>query len=193
MNFNNLNIETNKIEKVKTLETKIKEGVNFVFEQNPELAQIGTKEQYSEYLETIFPDSKIKDIVYHGTQANKFDQFNIDKLGQNSGNEGYYGKGFYFRNSYSFAGAHGKNIIAAIINLENPYEFDQKGVGESNNILWDYRRNIIESENNGVIVYHNKNKGNYISEYSVFNSENINILGSKKDIENFKEFMSQNK
>lgn len=54
--------QENKIKK-----PKIKEGVNFAFEQNPELLQIGTKEQYSEYLDTIFPDSKIKDIVYHGT------------------------------------------------------------------------------------------------------------------------------
>jgi len=31
-------------------ESKIKEGVDFVFEQNPELKKIGTEEQYSEYL-----------------------------------------------------------------------------------------------------------------------------------------------
>ena len=42
-----------------------KEGVNFVFEQNPELAKIGTPEQYSEYLDTIFPESKVKNIVWH--------------------------------------------------------------------------------------------------------------------------------
>jgi len=29
---------------------------------------------YSAYLDTIFPDSKIKDIVYHGTR-NTFDKF----------------------------------------------------------------------------------------------------------------------
>jgi hypothetical protein len=47
--------------------TSIKEGVNDVFKQNPELSNIGTKELYSQYLDTIFPDSKVKDIVYHGT------------------------------------------------------------------------------------------------------------------------------
>ena len=39
-----------------------KKGVNFVFEQSPELAQIGTPEQYSQYLDTIFPDSKVAEI-----------------------------------------------------------------------------------------------------------------------------------
>jgi len=39
----------------------IKEGVDFVFEQYPNLAEIGTKEQYSRYLDTIFPDSQVRD------------------------------------------------------------------------------------------------------------------------------------
>ncbi len=36
--------------------SQVKEGVDFVFEQNPELANIGNEEQYSQYLDTIFPD-----------------------------------------------------------------------------------------------------------------------------------------
>ena len=41
---------------------EIKEGVDFVFEQSPELFNIGTREQYSQYLDTIFPDSKVEEI-----------------------------------------------------------------------------------------------------------------------------------
>lgn len=41
---------------------KVKEGVDFVFEQNPELVSIGTQEQYSQYFDTIFPESKVKEI-----------------------------------------------------------------------------------------------------------------------------------
>jgi len=56
---------------------KIKSGVEELFDSNPELANIGTAEQYSQYLDTIFPDSQVKDIVYHGSknklQENKFD------------------------------------------------------------------------------------------------------------------------
>ena len=47
----------------------IKEGVSELFESNPKLASIGTQEQYSQYLDTIFPDSKVKDIVYHGSKS----------------------------------------------------------------------------------------------------------------------------
>lgn len=59
--------QENKIEK-----PQLKEGVDFVFEQNLELAKIGTKEQYSEYLNSIFPDSKFKDIVFHGTSKDSY-------------------------------------------------------------------------------------------------------------------------
>lgn len=38
------------------IQQPVKEGVDFVFEQNTELASIGSTEQYSAYLETIFPD-----------------------------------------------------------------------------------------------------------------------------------------
>ena len=62
MNFDQL-----KNEIIKTPENNIKEGVDFIFEQNLELVKIGTKEQYSEYLDSIFPESKVRDIVYHGS------------------------------------------------------------------------------------------------------------------------------
>ena len=43
-----------------------KEGIDYVFEQNQKLKEIGTKKQYNKYLKTIFPESKVKDIVYQG-------------------------------------------------------------------------------------------------------------------------------
>ena len=49
--------------------TTVKPGVSEVFEANPELTSIGTPAQYSQYLESIFPTSQVKDIVYHGTTA----------------------------------------------------------------------------------------------------------------------------
>jgi len=57
-----------------TQQLQVKEGVSELFENNPELADIGTPEQYSQYLDTIFPDSKVKDVVYHGTTAT-FEKF----------------------------------------------------------------------------------------------------------------------
>ena len=65
-----------------------------VFNENPELSKIGTVEQYASYLDTIFPDSQVKDIVYHGTNE-KFDKFDKNKLGTKTVNETNK-LGFYF-------------------------------------------------------------------------------------------------
>lgn len=40
----------------KVITPSIKSGVESLFESNPELAAIGSPEQYSAYLDTIFPD-----------------------------------------------------------------------------------------------------------------------------------------
>ena len=50
------------------------EGIDYVFSQSPELASIGSKSQYLQYLSTIFKTSKVKDIVYHGS-SNKEKNF----------------------------------------------------------------------------------------------------------------------
>ena len=52
------------------------EGIDYVFSQSPELASIGSKAQYLQYLSTIFKTSKVKDIVYHGSneKIEKFDK-----------------------------------------------------------------------------------------------------------------------
>ena len=43
---------------------------------------------YSQYLDTVFPNSKVKDIVYHGTKA-EFDKFDKSKLGSKQDIEGF--------------------------------------------------------------------------------------------------------
>ena len=111
-------IEENKIEN-----PKIKEGVDFVFEQNPELSAIGTKEQYSKYLETIFPDSKFRDIVYHGTNAKeKFDNFDLSKKRTGTRN---LGPGVYFTTNVStqhkYANFGEGHTVSSVINTKDPF------------------------------------------------------------------------
>lgn len=47
----------------------LKDGVDELFKSNPKLSSMGTQEEYSSYLDTIFPESKVKDIVYHGSKS----------------------------------------------------------------------------------------------------------------------------
>ena len=55
-------------------------NIQEVFKLNPELENIGSNEQYAEYLKNIFPESKVQDIVWHGTTSEEeFDNFDINK------------------------------------------------------------------------------------------------------------------
>jgi len=64
--------------------TGVTEGVQELFESNPELAKVGTVAQYSEYLKSIFPGSKVRNILYHGTYQD-FERFSKDKRGSTTG------------------------------------------------------------------------------------------------------------
>ena len=54
--------------------------LTILFKENPELQSIGNIFDYDSYLDTIFPDSKVKDIVYHGTDTLR-GKSGIDKEG----------------------------------------------------------------------------------------------------------------
>ena len=86
--------------------TSVKEGVSELFESNPELANIGTQEQYSKYLNSVFPQSKVKDILYRGSQnSNKIEATDIDPMqgtgAKNLGNGIYLAKDKSFADKYS--------------------------------------------------------------------------------------------
>jgi hypothetical protein len=146
-----------------------KEGVSDIFKQSPELASIGTSQEYSAYLDSIFPNSKVKDIVYHGT-TNKKQIFtegfknnselypSDDDRAYESGELGY---GYYFTPSQKAAKNYGE-IVAVILN--NP------------DITNETTFNLITNER-GI-------------QHFVKTQKQIHILGSKQDIEGFKDWVN---
>lgn len=105
----------NKIEK-----PPVKEGVDFIFEQNPELNSIGTQEQYSEYLDTVFPESKVKNIVWHGS-SRKLENFNLE----NYSSSGNFGIGIYTTPDQSWSKKYAARVNGflngVIINIKDPF------------------------------------------------------------------------
>lgn len=166
---------------------QIKPGVQELFESNPELANIGTPEQYSQYLDQIFPDSKVKDIVYHGTNA-EFDKFDKSKLKENT--ETALSKiGFNFVNSRRIASKYGK-LKSVILNIINLKEINIRDIEVPLEVRSHYEsyyasklKNISED---GVILEFPEGQ----EEYVVFEPEQIHILSSKKDLEMFKNFIN---
>ena len=89
--------------------------------------------QLSKEQQDYFKDSKIRDengrlrVVYHGTNTGDFTVFNPDYIGMSSGDDGFFGMGFYFAYSKGEAAYYGaKRIIPAYLNLKNPFNFDRE-------------------------------------------------------------------
>jgi hypothetical protein len=118
----------------------VRKGVKGVFQNNPELTKIGTPEQYSQYLNTIFPNSKVKDVVYHISKS-KIDKFDKKYLGSETSAPDTV-LGFFFidnltsiqeiakekENQLKELGVEkevlGKEINIAIVNLQKPKTYN---------------------------------------------------------------------
>ena len=79
----------------------------------------------------MFANSKIRDEngklrkVYHGTY-NEFNVFDPEYIGTASGDDGFFGQGFYFAYTKGEASYYGKKrIISAYLNIKNPFNFDK--------------------------------------------------------------------
>jgi hypothetical protein len=202
---------------------KIKTGVDFVYQQHPELTNIGTPEQYSQYLDTIFPNSKVKDILYHGTDTKKDNFLSL-------------GSGTHFGTEESAKQRRNKVLLSVILNINNSVLFkdilDDDVLEVANKFLEENKEYLeygYRNEESGLLVYLysqgkidsdtlwdalysdrntimqilqetlNSDGYKYVNEvedkgsisYVVFEPEQIHILGSKQDIEGFKNFVKK--
>jgi len=166
----------------------INQALNSKKEYNPQQKQQALQ-QYSQYLNSIFPDSKVKDIVYHS----RFNKENIT-------NKDRWKNGFYTGTKdqadlMADMAESGSNDImttsALLINLQNP-----KVTTYVDRKVEDYKDSndgfIIEATEKDALQLIGDRDGyntkNFKKEYVVFEPEQIHILGSKQDIEGFKEF-----
>ena len=180
------------------IDTSVKEDVQELFDSNPELATIGTSKQYSQYLDTIFPNSQVKGINYHGTEyQQKFEKFN-SKLSGTQTAEGLQTPGFWFTYDKDFAEDFGNNIISVLLNIQNPYyaKTTLEGSGPYKTVFPDQVKSVNKAIKKGydsafVDVLENFESGRGNTELVVFKPEQIYILGSKQDIEGFKNFVTQ--
>jgi hypothetical protein len=176
--------------------------VKYVHENNIELQETGTKEQYADYLETIFPNNKNKEILYHsgGEMYNEFDTHrkgvSIPSIGLN-----YWGS--YFTAFKEYADSHGERnyknpvTMSVVTDLKNPKIVNAHKSTMSNPFKFNYESintkqlNKLKAEGyDGVIA---KDANGKTVELVAFESNQIHILGSKKDIEGFKNYASNEK
>jgi hypothetical protein len=177
------------------------DGLTLLYQQHPELGNIGTKEQYGQYLSTIYPNSKEKNIVYHGSRSKEIEG---DKLRPSS--EGVYGEGIYVQTKQEFTGTFGSNNLLLIIDTKKPFNFHLEN-GKMN----DFYIEILERWRKTKKFYFAEaakeefqdkikklgfdsiktQEGGGNSYYILFNPEQTHILGTKQDIEGFKMFLKK--
>lgn len=170
---------------IKPIKT-IKEGVAELFKANPELAKIGTQEEYSQYLDGVFPNSKVKNILYHGTAApNVIEQLTPQNdriyFSDLTTASRYASWDQFNREQYEPGAATKLQSIAAIVNLENPTVLD--GV--------NYTETETNKEGDGIIGTNITDPlGGIEDQILVRSAEQTLALGSTKDIKGFKAFVA---
>ena len=167
--FEEVQLSNDAEEIVSPYESKIKELKNAIKkeEEKIEYKKQQAQQLYSQYLDSIFPDSKVKDIVYHGSDTT-FDEFLEDNLN-------YFG-------TKEIAKGYGANLYPALIEIKNPYYED--GGNLSNQSYEDLYDKLDESGSDGFI---SNSKNLFVPK----TESQIHILGNKQDIEQFKKFVQQ--
>ena len=148
------------------------EGIDFVFSQSPELASIGSKAQYLQYLSTIFKTSKVKDIVYRGGNLGTKQPQDVEAFTTNK--------------SYAEYRAEQNNtkVFPAILNIKESKLLDKK---ETRTLSLD--RDEFQYQDYGFTD--NKDQTKQLGNFYTVKETNRHILGSKQDIQGFKDFVSK--
>ena len=177
------------IDKVNDINNDIDSGVYFVYEQHPEFNSIGTPKEYSEYLKTIFPNSKVKNILYHGTDKD-FDEFNDRASRRKFVDKDFSAReGIFLTNNRDEENVNhwGRNTKAVVINVSNPIAVSHD----------DFQRGIFPEGADLIYQTFDINKPKSLefvlslhsADFAIKSANKTHILGSKKDFERFKQFM----
>ena len=145
------------VEQPRTLEDKKPPALaGSVFDHNPELGQIGTREQYEAFLATVFPDSTFREIVYHGTAApEKIQQFTVERSN--------FARAIFFTEDYNFAhsfayeeGIRDGQVQEQMLNIQNPFDFSNpEHIDELRPIIEQLVIEGYKSENTGITFRNN--------------------------------------
>ncbi len=147
------------------------------------------QEELTNIIQSIFPNTKLNQIVYHGTRTQeRFDRFDENRIGELD--SGYFGRGFYFSPDKSYAEGYSKQYngytIAAIVNLQSPLETDANKANTNISLENNDGAIVRVGEDLNPMLNSNEYDPNEIGEVVVKSSEQIHIL-SEQELNDIKE------
>ncbi len=158
---------------------------------------------YSQYLDSIFPDSKVKDVVYHGAN----EPIEGEKFAKR---EGATGRGIWFSGSRKYAQIQmdraqpsesliGRKLRGAptmyqvVLNIKNPKNFYNATGALLVQTPSKFEEQYDRKTNDAALFHHPNSKkpatADSADQVVVFEPEQIHILGNKQDVEGFKQFV----
>ena len=117
-----------------------------------------------EDIETIFPSSKIKEILYNGTDED-FKELDFSKI--NVHDDGYLGKGFYLSADKEEAYSYGHILKEFYVNIKNPFNFSDisyNHIIELSQIIYEEYKEKF-SKSNTFLYWLTKKSNNDILQY----------------------------
>ena len=171
-----------------------KPGVQELFKSNPELANIGTPEEYSQYLDTIFPDSKVKDIVYHHSDT-KITEFKKEFPEGYAAQKGVSPKAKFFlrkplKEEFLSKRPYVRQYLINIINPNiMPVDTDRSVKRDSG--IKEGIQEALDNNQDGAIFDNIWDNRTWSDVLVVFEPSQIHTLGSKQDIAGFKRFLGR--
>ena len=179
-----------------TIKNALKTAVNespviTAYNRNAAVKDFGTLWDYQTYLDNVFPNSKVKNILWHGSKVKGLQSFSTDAIGSNMPIKGSVG--MYLAPEKTTAVNYGSkgDIYPVLLNSENPFITNQFFGGIPKNgvnvaKISPKARNTILAENDAVIA---PARG----EIAFFNPDNALILGSDRDVQGFRNFIRSNR
>lgn len=166
------------------------------------------KKLYSQYLSTVFPDSQVKDIFHRNEAKRKGSKFNNFRKGKESTE---FDLGFYFttkkgaqewfswnQNQIEDSEKEGEfenKNFQYVLNLEKPkVESFKEYFNDNTEDQFKFYREDVEKakdENYDSLIAKDVRDVSNEDQIIVFDPDQIHVLGSPKDIQNFKKFSSQ--
>lgn len=179
-----------------TIKNALKTAVNespviTAYNRNAAVKDFGTLWDYQTYLDNVFPNSKVKNILWHGSKVKGLQSFSTDAIGSNMPIKGSVG--MYLAPEKTTAANYGSkgDIYPVLLNSENPFITNQFFGGISKDGVNVAKispkvRNTILAENDAVIA---PARG----EIAFFNPDDALILGSDRDVQGFRNFIRSNR